>query len=252
MVLSECYKKETEEEKEMKRKTPIRHPVREHTREGKPVRDYERGHGTRSQKLKKSRVVGNTTDDDTPIGVHAFTTNFTYSNKPGDGESVITISNNYPDAIDEAWEERMDPRLPIAVECVDPDLGAALKWVGKRVRSAVKWGKPRLVEAAHLGAKYTVRATMATGRTVASVARAGVGGAKELGRLTAFGVQKEYIHSLLKLCYQKDKSKRIAARLALKKRFPDIYDMCDFSKETQRRSRKVPETFYLPRGYRVQ
>jgi len=38
------------------RKSPHRHPVREHTREGKPVRDYERGNGVKRQ--RKSRVVG--------------------------------------------------------------------------------------------------------------------------------------------------------------------------------------------------
>lgn len=38
------------------RKPPVRHPVREHTREGKHVRDYERGKGQKPQ--RSSRVVG--------------------------------------------------------------------------------------------------------------------------------------------------------------------------------------------------
>ena len=42
------------------RKRPIRHTVREHTRKGKSVRDYERGNGVRKQ--RKSRVVGSVED----------------------------------------------------------------------------------------------------------------------------------------------------------------------------------------------
>jgi len=238
------------------RRSPVKHGVSGYTRkDGTKISGHTRGSGTRT---KRSRVVGRVVDDDTPIGVHAFTTNFTYSDKPGDGESVITISNNYPDAIDEAWEERMDPRIPIAVETIDPDIGAALKWVGKRVRSAVKWGKPRIVEATKLGARYAVRATMTTGKTIGRVAKAtaisGVEGAKELGRLTAFGVQKELIHNLLKLCYQKDKAKRIAARIALRDRYPEVYDMCDFSREGGRRPRRrrVPEVVVLPKRFKSQ
>ena len=241
------------------RRSPVKHGVSGYTRkDGTKIKGHTRGKGTRPRKPQRSRVVGKHTDDDTPIGVHAFVTNFTYSDKPGDGESVISISDNYPDAIDEAWEERMDPRIPIAVECIDPDLGAALKWVGKRVKSAVKWGKPRIVEASKLGARYAVKATMTTGKTIGRVAKAtaisGFEGAKELGRLTAFGVQKELIQNLLGLCYQDDKSKRIAARIALRARYPEVYDMCDFSREGRRRPRRrrVPEVVVLPKRFKSQ
>ena len=195
------------------RRSPVEHWVTGHTREGTPVRAFTRGRGARSQ---RPHVVVGATDDDIPIGVHAFTINFKYSDLPDDGESVIVFSDNYPDAIDEAWEEKIDVRIPIAVEAIDPDIGAALEWAGKRVRSAVEYGKPRVKKATELGAKYAVRATMVTGQTVKKVARAGVGASKELLKLTAFGIQKEIIHNLLKLCYQKDKAKRIAARAALK------------------------------------
>ena len=232
-----------------KRKSPIHHNVRTHKRLGKTVKAFKRGSGIGNQK-SRSRVVGRITDDDdVKIGVHAFTANFTYSDKPGDGESVIVLSDNYADATDEAWEERIDERIPISVEIIDPDIGAALAWAGKRVKSAVKYGTPKLKKATELGAKYAIRATMVTGKTIGRVARAGVGGAKELGRLTAFAAQKELIQSLLKLCYQKDPAKRIAARKSLKSRYPDVYAMCDFSRETQRRTRKVPEVFHLPVRY---
>ncbi len=43
-----------------KRKPPIRHKVKSHTRQGKPVRSFERGRGTRTRKRKviKSHVIG--------------------------------------------------------------------------------------------------------------------------------------------------------------------------------------------------
>ncbi len=119
-----------------KRKSPVRHTVRTHIRDGHRVKSFTRGSGRRQ--TVRYRRVKRVVDDDTPIGVHAFTVNFKYSDKPGDGESCIVFSDNYVDALDEAWEERMDKRTPIAVEAVDPDIGAALEWTGKRVRSAIK------------------------------------------------------------------------------------------------------------------
>ena len=131
--------------------------------------------------------------------------------------------------------------------------------MGKRVKSAVKYGTPKIKKAAHLGAKYTIKATMVAGKTGAQAARVGVrggvgvakagwSGAKELRRLTAFGVQTGIIENLLKLCYQKDPAKRIAARAALKKRYPEVYDMTDFSRESRVRPRRqAPKTSRLPR-----
>ncbi len=228
------------------RRSPSKHKVSGYTKkDGTKVSNYSRGKGARKRKSKRSRVVGSH-DDDTPIGVHAFTVNFTFSKKKGDGESVIVISDNFADATDEAWEEKIDPRMPIAVEIIDPDIGAAISWMGKRVKSAVKYGAPRIKKAAHLGAKYTIRATMVAGKTGGKVARAGIrggvgvskagwSGAKELRRLTAFSVQAGVIENLLKLCYQKDRAKRTAARVALKRRYPEVYDMADFSREPRRR-----------------
>lgn len=247
------------------RRSPIRHDVDGYTRkDGTKVPGYPRGHGTRSRKAKRSRVVGKSTDDDTPIGVHAFTVNFKYSNRKNDGESVIVISNNYVDALDEAWEERVDTRMPIAVEAIDPDIGAAISWMGKRVKSAITYGAPKIKKAAHLGAKYTIKATMVAKDTGVRVARAGIrggvgvskagwSGAKELRRLTAFGIQAGVIENLLKLCYQKDRAKRTAARVALKRRYPEVYDMCDFSRETSIRSRKIsPKVVSFPRRLKRQ
>ena len=105
------------------RRSPVKHGVSGYTRkDGTRIRGHTRGKGARGQKYKRSRVVGRGVDDDTSIGVHAFVINFAYSKKPDDGESVVVFSTNFEDATDEAWEERMDSRMPIAVKPSIPTL----------------------------------------------------------------------------------------------------------------------------------
>jgi hypothetical protein len=43
--------------KKMKRKSPVRHKVRSHTREGRQVNSFMRGHGSNQNKFVKKRVV---------------------------------------------------------------------------------------------------------------------------------------------------------------------------------------------------
>lgn len=236
------------------RRRPIEHDVKAHTRLGRPIRSFTRGSGTRPQKPQRSRVVGTPVED---IKIHGYVVNLKYSDRPGDGESILAISDQRPETImedykeilDEAFEEKIDPRVPISIEIVDPSVGEVIEIMSKKVKGTIKWGAPKIKGAARIGAKYGIKATMIAGSTAKKVARAGYDTTKELARLSAFAVQKEIIHNLLRLCYQSDKAKRISARAALKKRYPEIYDLTDFSRETRRRRRKVPEVFYLPKRY---
>lgn len=225
-----------------KRRSPSRHRVKTHMRRGLPVKGFERGSGIKIQKSKVvGRLMGDPKEDSTPMGLHAYTINFSYED--GTGESVIVFSDNYQSASDEGWEERVDTRTPISVEVIDPDIGAALKWFGERVKAGYEYGKPRIVKATKLGAKYAVRGGI-------KGLEAGVAATRETYKLAAFGVQQKLVEQLLRLCYQKDKSKRIASRAALKKRYPSIYSQCDFSRPTRQIPKRVPEVFHLPRGYR--
>jgi len=234
------------------RRSPVEHWVKGHTRQGTAISPFTRGRGARSQ--RPHVVVGLPEED---IRVHGYVVNLKYSDRPGDGESILAISDQRPDTImedykeilDEAFEEKIDPRVPISIEIVDPSVGEVIEIMSKKVKGTIKWGAPKIKGAARIGADYAIKATMIAGSTAKKVARAGYDTTKELARLTAFGVQKEIIHNLLKLCYQKNKAKRIAARVALKKRYPEIFDLCDFSQETRRRPRKPPEVFHLPLRY---
>ncbi len=242
------------------RRSPVKHGVSGYTRkDGTRVGGHTRGSGGRSQKYKKSRVVGKPEDD---VTIHGYVVNLKYSDRLGDGESILAISDqkpgtimeDYKEILDEAFEERVDTRVPISIEIVDPSVGDVIKVMVEKVKGTIKWGAPKVRKAAKIGAEYGIKATMIAGSTAKKVARAGYDTTKELARLTAFEVQKELIHNLLKLCYQKDRAKRIAARAALKTRYPEIYDMTDFSRETSRRSRRrrVPEVVRLPKRYKSQ
>jgi len=185
------------------RKSPIRHSVKEHTRQGNRVRSYARGQGKAQQSSFTQRRVLK------KEGPKSFTINFKYSNKPNDGESVVVIARNYQDALDEAWEEKTDPRNPISVEVVDPDIGRALKILGRGVAKAVK-----------LGAKYTYVA----GKTVT----------KEAAHAIAKSYREMRVRRLIDEAYSTDRRIRILARAKLKQKYPEIYSICDFSREPVR------------------
>jgi len=239
------------------RQSPIKHDVDGYTRkDGTRVETYKRGKGIKKHNPQRSRTVGRVKDDE-DIKIHGYVVNFKYSNKRGDGESVLAISDqkrktileDYKEIMDEAFEERVDTRVPLSIEIEDPSVSELIEVMSKKVKDTIKWGKPRVRKAAGVGAKYAIKATMIAGSTTKKIGVAGYDATKELARLSAFAVQKEYIQSLLKLCYQKDPAKRLAARAALKKRFPEIYDMTDFSRETRTRSRKPPALTHFPKRY---
>ena len=181
-----------------KRKSPIRHHVRGYTRKsGDKVRDYTRGQGKGTSTFTSRRKL------DKP---KSFTINFAYSNKKGDGESVVVIARNYVDALDEAYEEKTDTRIPISVEVIDPDLGRALR-VLRREAKAV----------GEAGLKYGWRTT------------------KALTAEATHAIAKSYrelrLRRLIDEAYSTDKVTRIRARAKLKLRYPEIYKICDFLKE---------------------
>lgn len=182
------------------RKPPIRHTVKSHTRQGHRVNTHARGKGTRTiSPFTRRRVL-------TKEKPKSYTINFKYSNKQGDGESVIVIANDYQKALDEAFEEKKDPRKPISVEVIDPSLGSMLKIMARGAGKAVK-----------LGAKYSY----ITGKTV--------------GKEAAHAVAKSYrelrLRRLIDEAYSPDKVRRVIARAKLKQRYPEIYKICHFSRE---------------------
>jgi len=165
-------------------------------RNGSRVASYVRGRGTQTRLITK-RKIGKP---------KSFTVNFKYSNRKGDGESVVVIASSYDKALDEAFEEKTDPRQPIEIELIDPNIGKALRILAKGAGQAVK-----------LGAKYAWI------------------GAKTITKETAHAVAESYrelrVRRLIDESYSPDRVKRAIARARLKQRYPEIYSMCDFSRE---------------------
>lgn len=232
-----------------KRRSPSRHIVGSYKRKnGTQVAEYPRGSG--AQRSRARRVVGKPKGE-AEDGVHGYVVNLKYSNKKDDGESIFVIDDqtgetaleDYKQVIDEAFEEKVDPRTPISVEVDDPDVGKMIKFLGRKVEGTIKWGAPKAIKATKLGAKFAVRATMVSAKTMANLAKAGVETAIYMGNV-------KIAESMLVPCWQKDRAKQTAARQALKLRFPSLYDMAGFSRERTRRRRKPPQVLRFPQRYR--
>ena len=192
------------------RRTPRRHTVKSHTRAGSRVVSYVRGKGHHSaQTFTRKRVITKEPK--------SFVVNFKYSEKKGDGESVVVIATDYHKALREAFEERVDTREPIEVEVIHPDIGRMLRIVAQGAKKAVKVGAVEAGKLTKLGIKY------------------GYAGAKVLGKEAAFAVARAYrsqkVRRLIEECYSPDRATRAMARAKLKTQYPEIYSVCDFSKE---------------------
>jgi len=181
-------------------------------RRGYRVSDYVRGKGTRTiPTLTRRRKIIKTDES------KAYTCNFKYSEKKGDGESVVVIATSYEKALDEAFEERVDTREPIEVEVIHPDIGRMLRILGKGAKVVGR----EAVELSKLGIKY------------------GYAGAKVLGKEAAFAIARAYrsqkLRRLIEESYSPDRATRAMARAKLKTQYPEIYSVCDFSKEGPRK-----------------
>lgn len=237
----------------MKRKTPHRHQVTDYTREnGRHVSSYMRGRGERvNQRSHPHQVVGRMADE--PLKeAKSMTVNFTYSDEPDDGESVIVIvdpnlpaDEAYKKALDEAFEEKVDPRWPIKTELVDPSIGAVLEFIGKGAKkvgelslSGAKALGRKGVEASKLGAKYAIRAGHVAKQVAIRTGKAGYEAAKatlaESAKMALFELQRRRVQVLLRDADSKNTIIRRSARWALKRYYPDVYDICSFSKDRNR------------------
>jgi len=132
--------------------------------------------------------------------------NFKYSKKPGDGETVVVVSTDYHKAMKEAFQEKRDPREPIEIEVIDPDLGRVLRAIGTGA-----------VKAAKIGAKYAYKA------------------GKVMGKEAAMAVAESYremkVKRLVEKAYSPNRAVRALARAKLKTQYPEIYQVCDFSRD---------------------
>jgi len=172
----------------VKRKSPIKHKVSSHIRNGKRVKSYNRGSGAKITRKLSKPTLGK------PKG---YTVKLRYSKKPRDLETVKVIATSYKRAIDEAFEEKIDKRLPIEIVVIDPSIGEIIHWAGSR---ALKYGKVV---------------------------------AKKTGHMAKEKLKSEYsdykIRQLIDQAYSPNRAIKTLARYKLQTQHPKVWDVMDIS-----------------------
>ena len=89
----------------MKRKSPYEHPVRNHVRQGRPVRRYLRGEGDKPRSTRRKRVVGASAGKVSEYYVTIFYVD-------GTSETFTVDARNYVRALDSGIESREESERP--------------------------------------------------------------------------------------------------------------------------------------------
>jgi len=205
----------------MQKKRPGFHKVGKHKRNGKWVEEFTRGKG--ETRRKKTVVHKKVFNEDTDMGVHAWTVNFEYPGMKPPGETVLVFSDTYNGVIDEAFDERMYQHWqPYAAELIDPSIGQVLSAVGKGVKKV-----------SGLGAKYAITGLRKAGSVGVAAGRAvgegAIMAARESGKYASFRVKSRLVEQLLKDVYGPPGLRRTAAKIQLETQYPEIWDMTSLS-----------------------
>ena len=97
----------------MKRKSPIKHKVRSHTRKGKIILDYFRGHGERPKKISKPTVkIYEKSRKD--MNKYRITIKYTGNQR----ESFTVEAPSYPKAIEQSLISRLRVTPPKQIDVI--------------------------------------------------------------------------------------------------------------------------------------
>ena len=117
-----------------KRKSPVKHKVKSHVREGKRVNSYVRGHGTQSKPYTKKRLVRH--DGSSRKTMEDYKIIFYYSNKRK--ETVLVAARDSDDALNIALKRRkMKSLKPIKIMVID-SFGSVLGSVFGKVAGGIQ------------------------------------------------------------------------------------------------------------------
>lgn len=212
----------------MKRKTPRIHRVKTHVRKNKRVKSYLRG--VRKHTTLSKPTINWKKGKETPKG---YTVTLKYSDT--EKEEIKVIATNYHRAIDEAFEEKTDKRIPIEINVVDPSLGEIIHWAGSR---ALKYGKlaasKALEKAKELHEDYTTRKLLEQSQSGSYVEREMA--KRKLSRLEEKKQRAKAqtsdisVQQLIDQAYSKNKTAKTFARAKLRKEYPHVWDVMDISR----------------------
>lgn len=142
------------------------------------------------------------------------------------------IATNWHRALDEAFEEKVDKRQPLAISVIDPSLHEVVSWAGKR---ALEYGKKVVGASKDLYRDVTDIALSHTATTDKGLA--GALAKKQLERRSSRDKtekerrENENVQKFIKEAYSKDKTVRAYARMKLRTRFPEVWDVMDISRK---------------------
>jgi len=163
-----------------------------------------------------------------------FTVNFKYSKRKGDGETVVVISTDYQKALAEAYEEKVDPRNPIEIEIIDPDLGKVLSIIASGAKKVAAIGGKFVVKGGHIAKQLALKTAEVAGKGVVGTGKIVGKAVTSAGKLAAMKLaERRYsstVKRLVEKAYSPNPAERVLARAKLREQYPDIYDICDFSK----------------------
>ena len=204
------------------RRSPVSHNVSGHTRDGHSVGGYTRGSGkTRTIPISRGKT-----------NAEAFTVTLKYGDGAFEIIHVFAPKGDYKKALDEALEERSQQhRYPIEVNVKDPSLGEVIGFIRKGVGTGLKYVKKGIKKASpHVkeGAR-TLRREF--GRSVKSVGR-------QVSSSISSSLQNREAKRLVRHSYSDDPGVSALARVKLKKKYPEVYDNCDFSRRVKPKTEK--------------
>lgn len=194
------------------RKPPISHKVTSHIRDGHSVGGYTRGSG-RTRTIPISRGKQN---------AEAFTVTMKYKDGSSEKVNVIAPKGDYKKALDEALEERTHEATPMEINILDPSLGEIIGFIRKGVGTGLKYVKKGIIRASPHVKSGIKRGVKGLGRGLGK-------GARSIAKSVQASRQNAEAKRLVNHSYSPDPSVRATARTKLKRKYPEVYDNCDFS-----------------------
>jgi hypothetical protein len=226
------------------RKSPVRHHVKHHIREHRPVRDYNRGRGQRSSPFLRRTVLSSDGDEGAiycktdrafkaehceqcgPHELRSYRVQFRYED--GNVETVKTNAHSPTEAHEHA--EHIRSRLnerPTEV-IVRNSLGDIVGKLGAGMKKLAVTVKPYAAKAARVSAQLARKAAKKgyeVGKKGAKLAGKGVkAGVKATSKAIVKYARDRRSAELLKDTQSADIVKRTRARQRLKRDYPDIYE----------------------------
>lgn len=155
-----------------------------------------------------------------------------YSNKKGDSEVQKVIATSYTRAVDEAFENKTDKRMPVEISVVDPSIGEIIHWAGANVAKAAKraYGHSKGLYNDMKTASLERTASTSSSAFVRSLAKQRLERHREKMKRARDQSHDVAVKKLIDDSYSADDKVKLFARAKLRKEHPDVWHVMDISR----------------------